>query len=209
MSDLTPLQQRRRRVFALLERKCDKNQPMLIDYHLDAFCREVLNLPVKPKDAEPYVGWIPLRGSSDSKVMRISENGVSLIKRFEGFRTKAYLCPANVWTIGYGHTKTTKAGMIVSSAKAEELLREDLKGFEKAVNQLTKVPLTQNQYDALVSFAFNIGVSAFGNSTLLKILNKGNYTQAAQQFFKWVNANGKKLPGLERRRLAEHDLFMS
>lgn len=209
MPELTPLQQRRRRVFALLERMCDKHTPMLIDYHLDAFCRELLDLPVKPKDADPYVGWLPLRGVSQGKTMKTSERGISLIKRFEGFRKDAYLCPAKVWTIGYGHTGDVLPSHTVNLEQAENLLKKDLKKFETGVAKLVRVPLTQNQFDALVSFAFNIGLSAFGNSTLLAVLNEGKYDRASKQFLRWTYANGKKLPGLITRRQAEYDLFNS
>lgn len=207
MSDLTPLQQRRRRAFAVLEKYCDKHTPMLIDYHIDSFCRDVLDLPVKPKDADPYEGWLPLTKPPDAEGMTTSDKGIELIKQFEGFRNQAYLCPAGVWTIGYGHTKAVKPGMVISSTRGEVLLREDLRFFEATVNQSVKVPLNQNQFDALVSLCYNIGSTAFNNSTLLKLLNKSQYDAAQWQFLRWVNGGGRQLPGLVKRRQAERDLF--
>ncbi len=139
----------------------------------------------------------------------ISQAGIDLIKRWEGFRGKAYLCPGNVWTIGYGHTKNVHQGMCISKAQAEELLKEDLRHFENAVRQLSKVELNQAQFDALVSFTFNVGVYAFKKSTLLRLVNQGDFLGAAAQFGRWVNANGKKLPGLVKRRAEEKRLFLS
>ena len=208
MSKLTPLQKRRKRVLAIVERHADKTIPALIDYHLDAFCRSVFDLPPLPKNAEPYVGWLTSEENSEAKPERTSQKGIDLIKEFEGFRNTAYLCPANVWTIGYGHTKTAKPGMCISTVQGEELLRKDVEKFENAVNTLVKVPLNQNQFDALVSFAYNVGVGAFGKSTLLRLLNQGEYQRAAKQLHRWVRGGGRKLPGLVRRRKAEYDLFV-
>jgi lysozyme len=142
-------------------------------------------------------------------MMKIGTKGLELIKRFEGCRTEAYLCPANVWTIGYGHTKTAKPGLRITLSQAEALLKQDLIGFEKYVNNAVKVPLNQNQYDALVSFTFNVGTGAFFKSSLLRKLNIGDYSGAANEFPRWVYGGGKKLLGLERRRRAERDLFLS
>lgn len=140
--------------------------------------------------------------------MMISNNGIDLIKQFESLRLKAYLCPAGKWTIGYGHTRNVKEGDVINSDTAEKLLRADLVGFEKDVNRLIKVNVTQNQFDALISLVFNIGARAFSTSTLLRLLNQGEYTAAANQFIRWKTSNGKELLGLVRRRRAEMELFL-
>ena len=139
---------------------------------------------------------------------RISQKGINLIKEFEGFRHNAYQDSVGVWTIGYGHTLTARQGMKISRTEGEELLKKDLVRFEKAVRRVN-VPLNQNQFDALVSFAFNVGVGAFGGSTLLKRLNKGDYQGAANELMRWVHAGGRQLRGLVRRRQHEQQLFLS
>lgn len=141
--------------------------------------------------------------------MMINEAGLNLIKDFEGCRLKAYLCPAGVWTIGYGHTQGVKPDMVINQLQAERFLRQDLKRFEDAVTSLVKVPITPNQFSALVSFAYNVGTGALYDSTLLRKLNKKDYKGAANEFLRWNKAGGKVLPGLTRRRLAEKDLFES
>jgi GH24 family phage-related lysozyme (muramidase) len=139
--------------------------------------------------------------------MKISQKGLQLIKDFEGLELKAYVCPAGVLTIGYGSTGShVKPGMTITPEEAEVLLQKDLGRFEEAVNRLVKVPLTQGQYDALVSFAFNCGTGAFAESTLLRLLNEKDYTGAANQFKRWTNDG---LEGLVRRRKAEETLFLS
>ena len=140
--------------------------------------------------------------------MKTSQKGIDIIKQFEGCRLSAYKCPANVWTIGYGHTYGVKAGQKISQKQAEEFLKKDLKSFEAAVNNYVKVSLSQSQFDALVSFSFNVGSEALRTSTLLKLLNQGKYEEAAGQLDRWVFASGKKLDGLVRRRKAEKELFM-
>lgn len=143
-------------------------------------------------------------------IKQIGKAGLDLIKDFEGWRDTAYLCPANVLTIGYGSTGPhVKAGMKISKERGEELLKDDLDRFEKAVTRLVTVPLRQNQYDALVSFAFNVGISALERSTLLKRVNAKLFDQAAAEFAKWNRAGGKVLAGLTRRRAAETALFKS
>lgn len=139
--------------------------------------------------------------------MHTSQKGLDLIKSFEGLRLSAYKCPADVWTIGYGTTAGVKPGQTITKERAEELLREDLKRFEGYVDRLVKVPLTQGQYDALVSFVYNLGPDALEKSTLLDQLNLGDYDSAAEQFGRWVKAGGKTLAGLVRRRAAERALF--
>ncbi len=176
------------------------------DYKLDDLARELLKLPNRPLTSSPYVGWLFL---PSKPVKSISNKGIALIKRWEGFRDKAYLCPGNVWTIGYGHTKNVYQGMCISKEQAEQLLREDLKHFEASVSQLVTVKLNQAQFDALVSFTFNVGVYAFKKSTLRKLVNQGDFLEAANQFDRWVYANRKKLPGLVKRRADEKQLFLS
>jgi len=151
--------------------------------------------------------------------MKINQRGVDLIKAHEGLRLKAYLCPANVWTIGYGHTgPDVKPGMQITAEQAEKLLLKDLAVFERDVAFLTQgLELTPNQFSALVSFAFNVGsdidddtiAEGLGDSTLLKKLRAGDAAGAANEFGKWVYARGKKLPGLVRRRADERNLFLS
>ena len=139
--------------------------------------------------------------------MHISEAGLALIRQFEGLRLLAYKCAAGVPSIGYGHTRTAKMGQSITQERAEELLREDVARFEAAVSRLVTVPLSQGQFDALVSFAFNLGAKALEKSTLLRLLNAGDYYGAAAQFDRWVYASGKKLSGLVKRRAAERALF--
>jgi len=135
---------------------------------------------------------------------------ISLIKKHEGLRLEAYLpTPNDVWTIGYGHTHTTKQGQKITEAQADALLRKDITWAEKAVNNLVVVPLTQNQFDALVSFVFNVGEGAFGTSTLLRLLNSKDYEGAANQFLRWNKQKGKILNGLTKRREEERNLFLS
>jgi lysozyme len=141
--------------------------------------------------------------------MKTSLKGIALIKEYEGLRLGAYLCSAGVLTIGYGHTGGVKEGDLITEQKAEQLLQDDLKKFENGVLRLVRVPLTQNQFDALVSFAFNLGVGNLGKSTLLKMLNDRDYKGAAGQFIRWNKAAGKELAGLTRRRIAESELFLS
>jgi len=138
---------------------------------------------------------------------RTSPRGVNLIKSFEGLRLKAYLDSAGVWTIGYGHTRNVHPGQVINEAEALGLLRADLQRFEDCVSEMVTHELTQGQYDALVSFAFNVGCGALKKSTLLRKLNAGDTAGAAQEFGRWVHAGGKRLRGLERRREAEKSLF--
>lgn len=141
--------------------------------------------------------------------MKISDKGLNLIKEFEGLKLTSYLCPANVWTIGYGSTGPhVKEGMTITEQEAEELLKEDVSKFEECVNHAVEVDLTQEEFDALVSFAFNVGCGAFMGSTLLRLLNAGNKQAAAQQFPRWNKGGGKVLAGLARRRAAERALFI-
>lgn len=145
--------------------------------------------------------------------MNVNKQGIQLVKSFEGCFLNAYLCPAKVWTIGYGSTKYTngksvKQGDKITQQEAETLLSDTLDEFSKGVSKLIKVELNDNQFSALVSFAFNLGVGALSKSTLLKKVNANpNDKTIEQEFMKWVNAGGKKLNGLVRRRTAESKLY--
>jgi|SRR5690554_303043 len=139
----------------------------------------------------------------------ISPAALHLIKHYEGLRLKAYQDDVGVWTIGWGHTKTARKGMVVTESQAEALLLDDIAEHARGVAGALKVKVKQHQFDALVSFAFNVGVSALANSTLLKLLNSGNIHGAASQFDRWVYAGGVKLNGLVARRKAERILFMT
>lgn len=138
-----------------------------------------------------------------------STTGIELIKRFEGLRLSAYLDAVRVPTIGYGHTKTARMGQKITAAQAEELLVKDLAVFEQAVNDLVAVDINQNEFDALVSFAFNVGAGALNRSTLLRVLNKGRRQAAADEFLRWNRAGARVLAGLTRRRAAERTLFLT
>lgn len=147
--------------------------------------------------------------------MKASQKCIELIKRFEGFSAKPYMCPAGVPTIGYGSTRDTDGKPItmqhpaITEVQAKSLLMATLTTYENAVNRYVKVPLNQNQFDALVDFAYNAGAKNLLTSTLLKKLNAGDYTGASKEFSKWVYGGGKKLTGLVRRREAERQLFIS
>lgn len=145
--------------------------------------------------------------------MHVSPSGVDLICNFEGLRLKAYDDGVGVWTIGFGTTKypngiRVKKGDTCTLDQAKAYMQNDLKSFEQTVNNTVKVLLNQNQFDALVSLAYNIGSTAFNNSTLVRQLNEGNYKAAANQFNVWVNAGGKRMQGLVNRRAAERTLFL-
>lgn len=143
-----------------------------------------------------------------------SDKGLDLIKVSEGLETESYPDPGNrvtgePWTIGYGHTRGVRRGDTCTEAQATEWLRADLLAAEGAVRHLVDVPLTQMQFDALASFVFNVGPAAFGNSTLLRLLNAGDAVGAAEQFKRWTRGADGVLPGLVARRAAERDLFLS
>ena len=146
--------------------------------------------------------------------MKVSSKGLELIKEFEGFSSVAYLCSAKKATIGYGNTfwedgTPVKIGDQISKERAETLLKHVVDNFSVAVEVDIKIEVTQNQFDALVSLAYNIGLGAFKNSTLLRQLNRGNFVGASQEFLRWDKSNGKPLPGLTRRREREKLLFDS
>lgn len=143
--------------------------------------------------------------------MEISKQGIELIKKYEGFKPYAYLCPAKILTIGFGHTRGVRLGQTCTEAEAEQFLKEDLEIAEAEVNKIAnEVQLTQGQYDSLVSFIFNLGAGNFRTSTLRKkILNNPADPTIKAEFVKWVYANGKVSPGLQRRRLEESKLYFS
>ena len=141
--------------------------------------------------------------------METSENGIELIKEFEGCKQVAYQDSVGVWTIGYGHTKTAYDGQLAIKKTCEKLLAEDVAEFEEYVNKLVKVPLTQNQFDALVAWTFNLGPTNLNESTMLRKLNYGDYESVPDEMRRWNKAGGEVLNGLVRRRDAEAKLFIS
>ena len=141
--------------------------------------------------------------------MQISDAGLELIKRFEGVRLSAYDDGVGVWTIGVGHTKGVKPGDVSTAEQVDQWLREDAQEAEQAVNRLVRSPLSQAQFDALVSFVFNLGAGALERSTLLKRLNGRDYDAAANEFLRWNIAGGRVLAGLTKRRIAERMLFLT
>ncbi|HGM5285029.1 TPA: lysozyme [Serratia liquefaciens] len=146
--------------------------------------------------------------------MQISKTGIELIKRFEGLELKAYQDSVGVWTIGYGWTqpvdgKKIGPGMVIDQAIADRLLKCGVVQYEQGVDQLVKVRITQGQFDALVSFAYNLGLRSLSTSTLLQKLNSGDMQGAANEFDRWVNAGSVKLNGLVARRAAECEMFLS
>lgn len=141
------------------------------------------------------------------KVLKTSEEGVALIKHFEGCELTAYLCPANVWTIGYGHTASVSEGDVITEEEAERLLKEDLEEFEGYVRELVEYDLTQNQFDALVAWTYNLGPGNLKESTLLNRVNYGPISDVPTQIKRWTKANGKELAGLVKRRAAEAALW--
>ncbi|MGJ8522281.1 Phage lysozyme [Carnimonas sp. R-84981] len=141
----------------------------------------------------------------------INQAGRELIEHFEGLRLSAYPDPATggePYTIGYGHTGGVKPGDTVTQSQAETILDNDLRQFEREVTLAVEVDINDNQFAALVSFAFNLGVGALVNSTLMTLLNRGDYNGAADQFLRWTHAGGVEMPGLVTRRHAERDLFL-
>lgn len=144
--------------------------------------------------------------------MSVPQAAINIIKRYEGLRLEAYKCPAGVWTVGYGSTqlngKPVKQGDKLTLQQAEELLKKEADNFRIRIAPFIKVSVNENQLSALISLAFNIGVTAFKNSTLLRKLNGKDYFGAADQFLVWTKANGRELLGLKRRREEERALFL-
>lgn len=142
--------------------------------------------------------------------MKTSDAGVALIKKFEGLRLNAYPDPGSggePWTIGYGSTRGVKPGDTITEAEADAKLRDDLFDSERCVDLYVTVPLTRNQHAALVSFVFNLGCGNFASSTMLGLLNAGDYQGASHQFARWNRASGRVLTGLVLRRDAERQMF--
>lgn len=145
--------------------------------------------------------------------MKASEKCLDLIRRFEGFRSKPYRCPAGVPTIGYGSTRYADGTPVkltdaaITQAQADDIMRATLGEYENAVNRYVTAPMNQNEFDALVDFAYNAGAKNLLTSTLLRKLNAGDRAGAAKEFDRWVYANGQVLPGLVKRRMAERNLF--
>ena len=139
--------------------------------------------------------------------MKISQNGLELIKFYEGLELQAYQCAAKVWTIGYGHTKGVKPGDTWSEDHANHMLEVELEEYENYVNTGVSAPINQDQFDAMVSWVYNLGNGNFSSSTMLKVLNAGDYDGVPEQIKRWNKAGGKVLQGLVRRREAEALLF--
>lgn len=149
----------------------------------------------------------------DELVVDLPKEAIDLVKRFEGLRLHPYQDSVGVWTIGYGHTKDTPppcdgCTKPVTPEQSEEYIKNDLEHAAQGVLRQVTVPLTPNQLGALTSFAFNLGISNLGKSTLLKKLNSGDYHGAAEEFLKWNRAGGTILKGLTERRIAEKELFL-
>ena len=140
-------------------------------------------------------------------LMKLGERGTEILKYFEGCKLTAYQDSVGVWTIGYGHTKGVYNGMTITQEEAEQMLLTELEEYEGYIENMVTVPLTQNQFDALVVWIYNLGPTNFKNSTLLKELNAGNYNAAGQEITRWNKAGGKVLAGLVKRREAEAELF--
>jgi lysozyme len=139
--------------------------------------------------------------------MNISQDGIALIKRFEGCKLEAYLDSVDVPTIAWGRTKNVKIGDTCTQEQADSWLHEELKEYEGYVNDLVDVPLEQCMFDSLVAWCYNLGPTNLKNSTLLKVLNEEKYSEVPQQIKRWNKAGGQTLKGLIRRREAEALLF--
>jgi len=140
--------------------------------------------------------------------MKLSQNGFELIKGFEGLRLTAYQDSVGVWTIGYGHTQGVYAGMTITSEQANNFLKQDIDNHLPGIYKYVTVEMNQNQFDALASFHFNLGVNILQGSTLLTYINSKNWQAAANEMKKYVNGNGVPIPGLITRRKLEADLFL-
>ena len=151
-------------------------------------------------------------GPSDMK-MKMTDQGIRLIMEFEGFRAQAYRDAVGVWTVGYGHTAAAgkpdvTAGLKITRTEAETILRRDVRMFAEAVAKLVKVPLADNQFSALVSFAFNVGTGNFAKSSVLAAVNRNDFDAVPSRLALWVKAGGRTLPGLIRRRAVEAQMFL-
>lgn len=141
--------------------------------------------------------------------MKTSQRGIDLIKEFEGYSERVYMCAGGKYTIGYGHTRGVEPGDTCTREQAEEYLRMDVVEAEETIEALVKVPLTQNQFDALVSLVYNIGSGNFYDSTIRRVINNNvsDINEYRKAWMMWVKSKGKILKGLERRRIAEFNLF--
>jgi len=139
--------------------------------------------------------------------MKISENGLELIKKFEGCETTAYQDSVGVWTIGFGHTKGVEEGQTCSIEDAESMLADEMDEYEGYINNMVKVELQQHEFDALVAWVYNLGPTNLGESTMLKVLNGGQFDRVPDEMNRWTRAGGKILEGLVRRRQAESLMF--
>lgn len=164
-----------------------------------------------PEEARALISVVPEPKPVQSE-LRTSDKGLAIIQEFEGFRSKAYRCPAGIWTIGYGHTSAAGMphvykGMTVTKEEAKALLKRDVVQYERAVLNYVRVSMTQNEFDALVSFCYNIGVTAFSKSSVVRFLNSGKKGLVGSGLALWTKGGGKVLPGLVKRRAMECDLF--
>jgi lysozyme len=141
--------------------------------------------------------------------VKTSPKGIALITEFEGFRSKAYLCPAGVWTIGYGFTLGVQPGDTITKEQAKRRLARELESYEAAVMRACTNEPNQNEFDALVCFAFNVGAAGMAKSSVIKAHNRGDHQAAARAFSLWNKAGGKVWPGLTRRRAAEAALYLT
>ncbi|AUC61774.1 phage lysozyme [Cyanobacterium sp. HL-69] len=162
---------------------------------------------------ETTLTWLNRYANQTKQFRQVNQRGLNLIKEFEGLRLNAYLCPAGVWTIGYGSTfypdgRRVRQGDKITQQEADQLFLATVKPFAKVVDQAVKVTINNNQFSALVSFAFNVGTGAFKSSTLLRLLNRSDYQGAADQLLRWNRAGNQILVGLTRRRRAERALFL-
>ena len=164
--------------------------------------KNLLSLMTKRVDAA-----VVAKASTYRIKMKTSDQGLELIKVFEGLELNAYKCAAGVWTIGYGHIKGVQQGDEITAITANRWLQEEIKEYENYIDQAVTVPLAQCQYDAMVSWVYNLGNGNLTSSTLLKVLNAGNYDEVPAQMMRWNKAGGKVLEGLTRRRQAEADMF--
>lgn len=140
--------------------------------------------------------------------MQMSDQGVEFLKKWEGLRLEAYQDGGGRWTIGYGHTGDVRPGETITRQEAEDLLIEDVGWAEDAVSRMITLPLSQKEFDALVSFTFNVGAEAFRTSTLRSVLNAGLRLQVPEQLCRWIYDNGQMIHGLARRRVAESQMFL-
>gem|GEM_PF-1804376 len=164
--------------------------------------------PVKPKTPPP----LPPSEGGDTSSLHTNQAGIDLIKNSEGLRLESYRGPSGAWLIGYGHSLDVRSGMTISAAKAEETLRGDLVEFEDAIKKRVTVPISQNELSAMVSLSYSIGSGSFASSSVLKELNAGNRTKAADAFLLWnkISQGGKLVVSdhLMERRQKERALFL-